>query len=131
MYLKSLQITNFRKFGTTENIIEFLDSKDNLQQDINIALATTLIVGKNNSGKTTITKALETLKSSSPKFYANDFNFTYLNRLLKQYSKKHFINIPILCFKLVIGFDKNIKTDLVTNIFPFMTIENTNSSDEQ
>ncbi len=131
MYLKSLQITNFRKFGTTENIIEFVDSKDNLQQDINIALATTLIVGKNNSGKTTITKALETLKSSSPKFYANDFNFTYLNRLLKQYSKKHFINIPILCFKLVIGFDKNIKTDLVTNIFPFMTIENTNSSDEQ
>ena len=131
MYLKSLQITNFRKFGTTENIIEFVDSKDNLQQDINIALPTTLIVGKNNSGKTTITKALETLKSSSPKFYANDFNFTYLNRLLKQYSKKHFINIPILCFKLVIGFDKNIKTDLVTNIFPFMTIENTNSSDEQ
>ena len=62
MYLKSLQITNFRKFGTTENIIEFVDSKDNLQQDINIALATTLIVGKNNSGKTTITKALETLK---------------------------------------------------------------------
>ena len=64
MYLKSLQITNFRKFGTTENIIEFVDSKDNLQQDINIALATTLIVGKNNSGKTTITKALETLKSN-------------------------------------------------------------------
>lgn len=63
MYLKSLQITNFRKFGTTENIIEFVDSKDNLQQDINIALPTTLIVGKNNSGKTTITKALETLKS--------------------------------------------------------------------
>ena len=64
MYLKSLQITNFRKFGTTENIIEFVDSKDNLQQDINIALPTTLIVGKNNSGKTTITKALETLKSN-------------------------------------------------------------------
>ena len=64
MYLKSLQITNFRKFGTTENIIEFVDSKDNLQQDINIALATTLVVGKNNSGKTTITKALETLKSN-------------------------------------------------------------------
>ena len=46
MYLKSLQITNFRKFGTTENIIEFVDSKDNLQQDINITLPTTLIVEK-------------------------------------------------------------------------------------
>ena len=64
MYLKSLKIENFRKFGTTENIIEFVDSKDNLQQNINLALATTLIVGKNNSGKTTITKALETLKSN-------------------------------------------------------------------
>ena len=46
MNLKSLQITNFRKFGTTENIIEFVDSKDNLQQDINITLPTTLIVEK-------------------------------------------------------------------------------------
>ena len=69
MYLKSLQITNFRKFGTTENIIEFVDSKDNLQQDINIALPTTLIVGKNNSGKTTITKALETLKSNKQRLF--------------------------------------------------------------
>ena len=38
MYLKSLQITNFRKFGTTENIIEFVDSKDNLQLDGSIKL---------------------------------------------------------------------------------------------
>lgn len=130
MYLKSLKISNFRKFGTNNNIIEFVDSKINLQQDINIALATTLIVGKNNSGKTTITKALEKLLSSG-NFNANDFNFAYLNRLLKQYSKKHFINIPTLIFKLVIGFDKSIKTDLVTNIFPFMTIENTNGTEEQ
>jgi putative ATP-dependent endonuclease of the OLD family len=131
MYLKSLQITNFRKFGNTENIIEFVDSKESLQQDINIALATTLIVGKNNSGKTTITKALETLTSSSPKFYANDFNFAYLNNLLSEYKESNFENMPMLMFKLLIGFDKNIKTDLVTNIFPFMTIENTNDSNEQ
>ncbi|MCT7582323.1 ATP-dependent nuclease [Aliarcobacter butzleri] len=130
MYLKSLKITNFRKFGTTENIIEFVDSKDNLQQDINIALATTLIVGKNNSGKTTITKALEKLLSST-NFNANDFNFAYLNNLLTEYKENNFENMPTLFFKLVIGFDKNIKTDLVTNIFPFMTIENTDDSDEQ
>jgi predicted ATP-dependent endonuclease of OLD family len=131
MYLKSLQISNFRKFGTTENTIEFVDSKENLQTDINIASATTLIVGKNNSGKTTITKALEILKSPSVHFDANDFNFAYLTRLLKQYSQNHFINTPILCFKLVIGFNKNIKTDLVTNIFPFMTIENTGNAEEE
>ncbi|MBK2257671.1 ATP-dependent nuclease [Francisella philomiragia] len=131
MYLKSLEITNFRKFGSKENVIEFVDAKSNLQQGINIASATTLIVGKNNSGKTTIIKALEKLTSISPDFKANDFNFTYLNRLLRQYSKKHFINMPTLCFKLIIGFDKKIKTDLVTNIFPFMTIENTNGLDKQ
>ncbi len=131
MYLKSLQISNFRKFRIENNIIEFVDSKKSLQQDINIALATTLIVGKNNSGKTTITKALEILTSSSPKFYANDFNFAYLNNLLSEYKESIFENMPTLMFKLLIGFDKNIKTDLVTNIFPFMTIENTNSSDEQ
>lgn len=130
MYLKSLQITNFRKFGTTENIIEFVDSKDNLQQDINIALPTTLIVGKNNSGKTTITKALEKLLPSSS-FNANDFNFAYLNMLVTEYKEDNFENMPTLIFKLVIGFDKNITTDLVTNIFPFMTIENTDDSDEQ
>ena len=131
MYLKSLQISNFRKFGTNENTIEFVDSKEKLQTNINIASATTLIVGKNNSGKTTITKALEILKSSSVRFIANDFNFAYLSRLLKQYSKNHFINMPMLCFKLVIGFNKEIKTDLVTNIFPFMTIENTENAEEE
>lgn len=132
MYLKSLQITNFRKFGSTKNIIEFVDSKDNLQKnDIDIASATTLIVGKNNSGKTTITKALERLTSSSPYFDANDFNFAYLNRLLMEYISNNFENMPTLIFKLVIGLNRNIKTDLVTNIFPFMTIENTNNSDEQ
>ncbi|OCL81641.1 ATP-dependent nuclease [Arcobacter porcinus] len=129
MYLKSLEINNFRKFGTTENTIEFVDSKENLQSDINIASATTLIVGKNNVGKTTITKALEKLLKND--FNANDFNFAYLTRLLEQYKKQHFVNMPTLCFKLIIGFNKEIKTDLVTNIFPFMTIENTGSSDEE
>jgi putative ATP-dependent endonuclease of the OLD family len=129
MYLKSLQISNFRKFGTTENTIEFVDSKENLQSDINIASATTLIVGKNNAGKTTITKALEKLLKND--FNANDFNFTYLTKLLAEYKEHNFENMPTLCFKLVIGFNKGIKTDLVTNIFPFMTIENTGNSEEE
>ena len=131
MYLKSFKITNFRKFGSEENVIEFVDAKSSLQQDINIASATTLIVGKNNSGKTTIIKALETLTSSVPKFNANDFNFTYINDLLNDYKTDNFENSPQLIFKLLIGFDKSIKTDLVTNIFPFMTIENINGLNKQ
>ncbi len=61
MYLKSLKINNFRKFGERDNIIEFVDSKDDLQEhkNINIASSITLLVGKNNSGKTTVTKVLE------------------------------------------------------------------------
>ncbi len=129
MYLKSLQISNFRKFGTNENTIEFVDSKEKLQTDINIASATTLIVGKNNSGKTTITKALEKLLRND--FKANDFNFAYLAKLLAEYKENNFENMPTLIFKLIIGFNKKIKTDLVTNIFPFMTIENTANTGEE
>ncbi len=62
MYLKSLKIENFRKFGEENNLIEFVSQKNNLFSDeINIAKATTLVVGKNNAGKTTITEALEKL----------------------------------------------------------------------
>lgn len=129
MYLKSLQINNFRKFGTSNNVIEFVDSKENLQSDINIASATTLIVGKNNAGKTTITKALEKLLRND--FKANDFNFAYLANLLAEYKGNNFENMPTLIFKLIIGFNKEIKTDLVTNIFPFMTIENTVNTNEE
>lgn len=85
MHLKSLKIKNFRKFGTENNTVEFVDSKDFLNQqgekNINIAPITTLIVGKNNSGKTTITKVLEKLVKIN-KFCANDFNFRYLSKLL-------------------------------------------------
>ena len=54
MYLKKLSIEHFRKFGDANNTIQFAASKDyKAEKYLNIAPKTTLIVGKNNSGKTT------------------------------------------------------------------------------
>lgn len=128
MYLKGLKIKNFRKFGDENNFIEFVDSKDGLQADtINVATATTLIVGKNNSGKTTIAKALMKLIDSN-RFEANDFNFSYLSKLLEEYISDTFKNFPALEFEMTIGLDESDENqDLITNIVPFMNIEDTES----
>ena len=130
MYLKSLKLKNFRKFGEDNNLIEFVDSKDGLDVDsINVASATTLIVGKNNSGKTTITKALDKIIDNK-KFEANDFNFSYLNRLLEEYIVNTFDKFPKLEFELIIGLDDSEDNkDLITNIVPFMTIETVDTTE--
>lgn len=130
MYLKSLKIKNFRKFGDENNFIEFVDSKDGMQKDtINIATATTLIVGKNNSGKTTITKALSKLTGRNS-FDANDFNFSYLNKILEEYVADKFENFPTLEFAMIIGIDDSYNNhDLITNVIPFMNVGDVNSNE--
>jgi len=123
MHLRSIGITNFRKFGNKNNVVEFVGAKNTslTGENKNIATSTTLIVGKNNSGKTTITTALEKLVNEK-KFLANDFNFIYLNNLLIEYSKNKFEKFPFLEFKVEVGVDFNSNRDLVTNIVPFMKI---------
>jgi predicted ATP-dependent endonuclease of OLD family len=132
MYLKSLKIKNFRKFGDKNNIVEFVGSKDiSLKsKNINIAPSTTLIVGKNNSGKTTVTKALDRL-AHNKKFQANDYNFIYLNALLNDYRSDKFEHFPSLEFEVTIGIDFNSDCDLVTNIAPFMSIESVHSAGQE
>ncbi len=124
MYLKSLKIINFRKFGELNNVVEFVGSKgaQPKTEGINIALSTTLIVGKNNSGKTTVTEALKRLIHDR-KFKANDFNFMYLNTLLEEYKKGKFERFPKLEFEITVRIDFSSDSDLVTNIAPFMSIE--------
>jgi len=132
MYLKSLKITNFRKFGLNNNIVEFVGAKDiSLKSDkINIAPSTTLIVGKNNSGKTTITKALNKLVIEN-KFSASDFNFVYLNNLLIDYCNNNFKYFPCLEFEVQVGVDFSSSCDLVTNIAPFINISSIKDSDNE
>jgi putative ATP-dependent endonuclease of OLD family len=136
MYLKKIKINNFRKFRVDNNVVEFVDAENYLKQKgdalINIAPITTLIVGKNNSGKTTITKALEKLIIDN-KFEANDFNFKYLREKLTEYHNDYdnqFLSVepPFLEFTLTVGIEQN-SSDLVTNLVPFMTLENVANSE--
>ena len=122
MYLKSLEIKNFRKFGDKNNIVEFINSQDiSENNEINIAQNTTLIIGKNNSGKTTIIEALDTLVND--KFLASDFNFFYLKKLFESYkNEKENNKFPEIEFKLIINLEKN-ENDDITNLVPLMTLE--------
>jgi len=132
MYLKSLEIKKFRKFGVDNGLIEFVDSKENLMtpEDINVAKTISLIVGKNNSGKTTVITALNKIVNE-PNFIANDFNFIYLNRLIEQYKNGNYDEIPYLSFKIVIGIDERNHNDIVNNFVPFITLEDLSQPDEK
>lgn len=125
MYLKEVEIINFRKFLKENNKVSFVDSrsivKKNENNKVNIAPITTLIVGKNNSGKTTIITALKMIVGGN-KFYSKDFNFSYLKILLDNYIKdKSYSKCPFLEFNVTIGLEEE-SSDLVTNIIPFMTL---------
>lgn len=126
MYLKSVQMKNFRKFGTEGNTVEFVDAESyeiQLKEEgkLNVAPTTTLIVGKNNSGKSTVIQALIKLITSN-KFSSSDFNFQYLKQLLSSYADDE-NNSPCIEFKIIIGIDKN-NSDLITNLIPFFTLDN-------
>jgi putative ATP-dependent endonuclease of OLD family len=141
MYLKSLEITNFRKFGTKNNKIEFVqsdykktlsESSDQLNPQSFVARATTLIIGKNNSGKTTVTKALK-LVIDNEKIIGATFNLTYVNKLFDRYTniftnyidedlnevhKKEFekVQLPKMHFNLIIGLNDDPKSYSVQNL---------------
>lgn len=103
MYLKSLRISNFRKFGTNNNVIEFVDAqgyeKYKCSEKFNIATTTTLIVGKNNVGKTTVIEVLDKLINRERAFKATDFNF--ISRAIQ--------NLRILYIDDISGFEIGIK----------------------
>lgn len=130
MYLKSLRISNFRKFGTNNNVIEFVDAqgyeKYKCSEKFNISTTTTLIVGKNNVGKTTVIEVLDKLINRERAFKATDFNFIYLRELLSTYSLEvgelDKVKLPCMEFIVEIGLDKG-NDDLITNIIPFMLLE--------
>ena len=122
MYLKSFQINNFRKFRTTDNIIEFASNVKQNEEKLNVAQTTTLIVGKNNCGKTSIIQALHKLINDNT-FNSNDFNFFYIKDMLKTYSlSDENFEAPYMKFVITIAIN-NDSTDLISNLISFMTLD--------
>lgn len=147
MYLKSIKITNFRKFGEKNNEIQFAEACDYLhptdnkkttddegknQIDVNIAPKTTLIVGKNNSGKTTIIDALDIILNKEEKFNSSDFNLAYLKSILDVYKKnqdeiKDFI--PEIEFNIKIGLNNENSSDIVSKLYNVLEIGDTETDE--
>ena len=129
---------NFRKFREKDNTIEFVYASDYIEdwdknQTIDIAPKTTLIVGKNNSGKTTVISCLEKLIKGA-KFCSSDYNYGYLKELLTLYTMPGYLDaedsvcVPAMNFKITIAMDNNTD-DLLTNIIPFMAIGDVEKSE--
>ena len=130
MYLKSLSIKNYRKYGKEVQTINFAHSKWpemsgdeyegnklNITEEY-ISKSSSLIVGKNNSGKSTIVKLLNTLQNSKSGsrgiFKHSDFNLKILSdwyhENIENKSEEEIENIdkscfPKLEFQLILGID--------------------------
>lgn len=160
MYLKKVKIQNFRNFRTTNNEVEFVNSiktqkdEEDAREDvdiesieteqselegeeiakvtpkINVASVTTLIVGKNNAGKTTIIAALDKLinKNGNQKFNSCDFNFSYLNECINSYINHNCVEVPFLEFIITIALDEG-SDDRLNNLVPFMLLEDVKDSE--
>lgn len=144
MYLKSLSIKNYRKYGKDPQTINFAHSKwpkrsdnEDAKTKINktekyISKNSSLIVGKNNSGKSTIVKLLTTLQNtksgSRNVFKYTDFNLNILaewyqanineksEEKIRSIDKSKF---PRLEFQLVLGIDDG--NDLISSFEDILT----------
>lgn len=126
MYLKKVSFGNFKKFRDKNNTVQFVSAGDYKKDlSINVAPKTTLVVGKNNCGKTSIIDGLNKLVNTNI-FKASDFNFDYLKELLELYTINYLegekIQLPFLSFIVTIGVDYS-SDDIISNIIPFMSLD--------
>lgn len=99
MKIKNIEVKNFRLL---KNIIIELDEK------------TTIIVGKNNSGKTSLTELLNLfLNAENKKICADDFNLQCLNEFLNDFKI-----IPKIEMYITLEYEDS---DEWENIIPFIT----------
>ena len=122
MYLKSLKLVHFRKFDEEDNTIEFVSSKPTVNPDdkssfSSVATNTTLIIGKNNVGKSTVIQALRKLTAQMISLERSDFCYPYLKRVLRNRNEAN-AETPYIEFCLVIGYDSS---DLIAGLGGFIT----------
>lgn len=141
MYLKSLSIKNYRKYGEDVQTINFAHSKwpdrsgtetETESEKISItekyiSKSSSLIVGKNNSGKSTIVKLLHTLQNTKSGSRNDVFKYTDFNlKMLSDWYKENIdskseeeiksiakSDFPKLEFQLVLGIDDG--NDLISS----------------
>lgn len=105
------------------------NSVQNDCEEVDVASDTTLIIGKNNAGKTTIITALDNLINHSNAFGANDFNYRYLQEYLAGYdSCNPPLWAPYIEFVLTIGLEED-SNDRISNLIPFMLVEDIEDSE--
>ena len=145
MYLKSLSIKNYRKYGEEVQVINFAHSKwpeipedEDETEKINIteeyiSKSSSLIVGKNNSGKSTIVKLLNTLQNSKSGsrsvFKYTDFNLKTLsdwyhenidNKSAEEIESIDQSYFPKLEFQLILGIDDG--NDLISSFEDILVV---------
>lgn len=123
MYFEKFELTHFRKFNETNNQIMFVKNSLTINDDkggVDIGSDTTLIVGKNNVGKTTIVTALDKLINKGD-FKVSDFNYRYLDKWISEYNKDNAISAPYIEFKVTVCMD-DASQDLVTNLSCFLLV---------
>jgi len=129
LYLENFTVKNYRKFREKDNTVYFVEphlveSKDGDDDTCHsvVAPSTTLIIGKNNTGKTTIVNALKLIcENKQPR--ASDFNIKYLNDLFSKYQQVEINNksLPELMFTITAKVDL-LNSDLMTNLAEFVTL---------
>lgn len=144
MYLKSLVIKNYRKYGKSQNEICFAHSHANQSEtEQYISESSSLMIGPNNSGKSTIVELLDTLQNTKAQsrnvFKHSDFNLSYLKKWYDNYvSDKSSDEIrgikpedlPLMEFRLNIGIDS--EDDYISNfqdVLVISSLENNENSD--
>ena len=129
MYLKKINIKNFRKFDSSSH--EFLLAKGD-KEKIDISKRTTLVIGKNNSGKSSMIEAMKKVIIDNS-FKADDFNYDYLLKFVKDYINnsdldREKLTVPELEFIFTVSIDDD-SNDLLNNLVDFISIEDTGDDD--
>lgn len=151
MYLKSLSTKNYRKYGEEVQTINFAyskwpemlgvddEKKINITEEY-ISKSSSLIVGKNNSGKSTIVKLLNTLqntKSGSRNIFKHtDFNLKMLSDWYQENIEskseeeiKSIDKFPSMEFLLVLGIDD--ENDIISSFEDILILGGIDSDEVQ